>query len=134
MKVILATDNRVTSLAIKTFTFSKWHHAGVILGDKVIEARAWEGVVESSLEEFKNRYPKTLIIDIPHKGDYQQKLYSQLGKPYDWGAIFKFVFRGDWSEESKWFCFELVAYASGVYNPNYLDRVTANHLLMLSGD
>lgn len=132
MKVILATDNRLTSLAIKAFTFSKWHHCGVILGDKVIEARATEGVIETPLEEFKNRYSRCKIIDIPHKGDYQQRLYQQLGKPYDWGAIFKFVFRGDWSNTDKWFCYELAAYAAGTYNSDYIDRVTATHLLMMS--
>lgn len=134
MKVILSTDNKPLSILIKAFTFSKWHHGGVILGDSVIEARAKEGVIETPLEEFKKRYPKHRIIEIPHQGDYQQRLHKQLGKSYDWGAIFKFVFRGDWSKTDKWFCFELIAHAAGTYNQKYLDRVTAVHLLMMTGD
>lgn len=133
MKGILATDNQIASIGIKAFTWSKWHHGGIIVGDYVIEARASQGVIKTPLEAFKRRYNNNyIIIDIPHKGDYQERLYKQLGKKYDWGAIFKFVFRGDWSKEDKWFCFELMAYASGILNPNYLDRVTANHLLMIS--
>ncbi len=132
MKIILAYDKKITSRAIQLYTWSRWHHGGVILGDKVIEARAKEGVVISSLEEFKGRYEDYIILEIPHVGDYQQRLYNQVGKPYDWGAIFQFVARGDWSNEDKWFCFELIAYASGVFNSEYIDRVTATHLLMVS--
>ena len=132
MKVILGSNNNIGSYAIKLFTWSNWSHAGVIVNNKVIEARGSTGVVESSLEDFKKNYPTNKIIDIPHEGDYQARLHKQVGKDYDWGAIFKFVLRGDWSETSKWFCFELVAYASGVLNPKYLDRVTATHLLMVS--
>lgn len=132
MKVILATDNKIHSLAIRIFTWSDYHHGGVVVGDEVIEARADKGVIKTPLESFKRRYKGNYIIfDIPHRGDYQRRLHSQLGKPYDWGAIFKFVLRGDWSKEDKWFCFELIAYASGVLSKDFLDRVTANHLLMI---
>jgi len=35
---------------------------------------------------------------------------TQEGKPYDWGALFGFLFRRDWMENGdKWFCSELVA-------------------------
>ena len=132
MKIILGRSNKIGSLAIRLHNFSKWSHCGVIINNKVIEATASGGVVESSLDNFKERYPKNLIIEVPHKGDYQKRLYDQVGKSYDWGAIFKFMFRGDWSDTDKWFCYELAAYASGVLNSKYLDRVTATHLLMIS--
>lgn len=132
MKIIFGTDNQIGSLAIRLKTWSNWSHVGVVLNDDVVEATASHGVVKSTLEDFKSRYPKHKIVNIHHKGDYQQRVLSQVGKPYDWGAIFKFMFRGDWDDTDKWFCFELAAYASGIYNSEYLDRVTAPHLLMLS--
>lgn len=132
MKVVLSTDNKVHSWLIRTFTWSKWSHGGIVINDKVYEATAKNGVVETPLDEYKKRYTVNKFVDIPHQGDYQQRAISQLGKDYDWGAIFKFVLRGDWSELSKWFCFEYIAYCSGILNPKYLDRVTATHLLMIS--
>lgn len=132
MQVVLGSNNKIGSLAIKLHTWSKWSHCGVVVNNKVIEAVSGDGVKESSLEDFKERYPNNKIINIPHKGDYQTKLHKQIGKSYDWGAIFRFVLRGDWDETDKWFCFELAAYASGIFNPKYLNRVTAVHLLMVS--
>lgn len=132
MKVILSTNDNIHSWAIRLFTWSKWSHAGVIVNNKVIEATAKHGVVETSLHDFKMRYKRYKIIDVPHQGDYQTRLYKQLGKKYDWGAIFRFVLRGDWHKPDKWFCYELAAYGSGILNPNYIDRVTATHLLMIS--
>lgn len=133
MKVILGTNNKIGSLLVRLHTWSNWSHCGVIVnGDQVVEALASEGVVKNSLEDFKARYNVCKIIDIPHEGDYQYKLLKQVGKPYDWGAILRFIFRGDWDDTDKWFCFELAAFASGIYNPKFIDRVTATHLLMLS--
>lgn len=132
MQVILGSNNKLGSLAIRLHNWSEWSHCGVIVNNEVIEATTSQGVVSSSLADFKQRYPNNKIIEIPHKGDFQKRLKDQIGKSYDWGAIFRFVFRGDWDDTDKWFCFELAAYAAGTYNSNYLDRVTATHLLMMS--
>jgi len=35
----------------------------------------------------------------------------QVGKSYDWAAVFSLPFRGDWENKRKWFCSELIAYA-----------------------
>lgn len=132
MQIILGKNNKIGSFAIRLHTWSKWSHCGVIVNNEVIEATMKGGVVKSTLSSFKERYPSHTIIEIPHKGDYQKRLMEQLGKPYDWGAIFSFIFRGNWDNDEKWFCFELAAYASGMYNSNYINRVTAPDLLMLS--
>ncbi len=132
MRIILGKNNKIGSLAIRLHNWSNWSHCGVIVNNEVIEATASHGVVTTSIDDFKQRYPTHKIIEIPHKGDFQRRLKEQLGKSYDWGAIFRFVFRGDWDDTDKWFCFELAAYAAGTYNKKYLDRVTATHLLMMS--
>lgn len=132
MQIILGRSNKIGSLAIRLHNWSNWSHCGVIVNNEVIEATASKGVIASTLEDFKERYPTHKLIEVPHRGDYQRRLKEQLGKSYDWGAIFKFVFRGDWSDTDKWFCYELAAYASGILNDKYLDRVTATHLLMIS--
>ena len=133
MKIILATNNYIHSVAIRVFTWSEWSHAGIIMDDgSIIESTAKCGVCRVSMQEFKNRYTKTIIVEIPNTNGWANRAESQIGKKYDWGAILRFVFRGDWADDSRWFCFELVAYVSGMYNPKMLDKVTANQLLMVS--
>lgn len=130
MKVILGKSNTLGSWAIRVFTWSNWSHCGAIVNDVVYESSASEGgVVKGSLSYFKKRYPKHIIIDIPHIGDFQRRLIEQLGKPYDWGGIVKFVFRRDWSNPNKWFCSEYVAHASGIFNPKFTDRVSPQDIL-----
>lgn len=132
MRVVLSRSPTLPSYAIRLHNWSHWHHGGVVVNDDVYEARAKEGVIKTPLKEYLARYSTNKFIEIPHKGDYQERLRNQLGKGYDWGAIFQFIFRQDWDNEDKWFCFELIAYASGIFNKHYIDRVTANHLLMVA--
>lgn len=131
MKVIFGNNLKPQGVAIRLKTWSEWQHGGVVIGDKVIEALAFRGVVATPLKEFEKRYRNTLIVEIPHRGDYQKRAYEQVGKPYDWAAILGFIFRRSWANPDKWFCFELIAYCSGIYNPKYLKKITSNHLLML---
>lgn len=132
MRVIFGRKKALTSFAIRLFTWSDWSHCGVVINGTVYEATATKGVIQSSVQAFKARYKDNLETEIPHSGDYQQKLRDELGKKYDWGGIFKIVFRGDWSSRDKWFCSEYVAYASGIFNPKYTDRVTPQQIIKVS--
>ena len=38
---------------------------------------------------------------------------SQVGKPYDLSGLWNFLASRDWTTDDKWFCSELVAYATG---------------------
>lgn len=58
---------------------------------------------------------------------------DQVGRPYDWHAIYGMAFRQDWHDPRHWFCSELWAAAFeavGVplLNAAHLDRVTPRDL------
>jgi uncharacterized protein YycO len=60
---------------------------------------------------------------------------TQLGKPYDWGAIVGIALHRDWRAPDKWFCSELVAWAceqagTKLLRFDNLDRVTPGQLAL----
>jgi uncharacterized protein YycO len=84
----------------------------VLLDDNtVIEAAAFKGVVRGSFENFTKIYDRVIIQDLPLPNEEAaiNFLLEQIGKPYDWTAIFGIVFRnGKWTDLDSWFCSELV--------------------------
>ena len=52
-------------------------------------------------------------------------LLDQLGKPYDWSAIWSWFGSRDWQEEDSWFCSELVARAAEAGNRRVVYAETA---------
>lgn len=132
MKVIFGKDHSITSYLIRIFTWSKYHHVGILLDDgRVLESTTKEGVHFSSVEDFKNRYTDYKICEVPSKRGWEDRAMKHLGRPYDWGAIFGLVLRKDWDNESRWFCAEHTAEAMGIFNREYVERVTPQHILML---
>lgn len=136
MKIILGRRLSINSLAVRMFTWSKWSHVGAILDDgiTVIESVPTYGVRKSTVAKFKKEYSDHIIIDLPATKGWEDRLKDQLGKPYDWSAIISFVLRKDWQSPSKWFCSELVAYASGFFNSRFIKRITPQHLVMFGKD
>lgn len=60
---------------------------------------------------------------------------SQIGKPYDWSAIYGIPFRRDWRDPSAYDCAELVAAAFEAANfplirLDHLDRITPRDLML----
>lgn len=105
-----STTNHLSSKAIRFFTWSWASHVEFVLPDnKFLGALATHnGVVEHDLIEYTRieRYtvdaPES-IIDIAR---------TQIGRPYDWGGVMNFIPRQRiWTEDDKWFCSELVAWA-----------------------
>jgi len=93
----------------------------------------------SKLEEAKNKYESWVIAEVKTKNDAEiiKAARSQVGKPYDIGAIFGFVARRNWEKTDKWFCSELVAWAFSqanepLFRPGTFSRVTPQHIWMIS--
>lgn len=108
MKIIVASNHCPGSLLIKIGTMSRWCHAAVLLdGDWVVDATLGAGVTLQSLSEFRKHFPVIEVIDIPLP-DAVRFLNAQMGKPYDWTALFGMVMQRDWQEDDSWFCSELV--------------------------
>lgn len=138
MKILLCTSNKIGARLIRLVTWSKYSHAAVIDGDKVIEAvRPY--VREVPLKDVLASHPESIIIDFDCKEEKEilQAIRSQIGKPYDITALFGLFFHRNWQEEDSWFCSELVAWALSkggypLFREEALHRVTPNHLWMLN--
>jgi uncharacterized protein YycO len=61
----------------------------------------------------------SLVITTRIEADYNRiinRALSQIGKPYDCGAIINLVRQRNWREEGKWFCSEFAAWAFEMEN------------------
>jgi uncharacterized protein YycO len=138
MKLFFCTNDLPVSVAIRVFTWSDWSHVAIIDGNEIIEA-VWPKVRVSKLEEAKNKYESWAVAEIKTRNDAEiiKAVRSQVGKPYDIGAIFGFVARRDWEKTDKWFCSELVAWSFSqasepLFRPGTFSRVTPQHIWMIS--
>lgn len=113
MRIIFATRRKyIPAMLLRILTLSKFSHMAALLDDNtVIEAAAFKGVVRGSFENFTKIYDRVIIQDLPLPNEEAaiNFLLEQVGKPYDWTAIFGIVFRnGKWTDLDSWFCSELV--------------------------
>jgi uncharacterized protein YycO len=138
MKLFFCTNDLPAAVAIRVFTWSDWSHVAIVDGDEIIEA-VWPRVRVSKLEEAKNKYESWVIAEVKTRNDAEiiKAVRSQVGKPYDIGAIFGFVARRNWEKTDKWFCSELVAWAFSqanepLFRPGTFSRVTPQHIWMIS--
>ena len=110
----------------------------VVDGDTIIQAHALHGVIRTPLAEAIANASECELVRLP-AGDPAAVIAaaaSQIGKPYDWTALWSFVIRRDWQEDDSWFCSELVAWAfaqggSPLFRPDRISRVVPEHLWML---
>lgn len=117
---------------------SEWSHVGIIDRDgvTVIESIIPAGVVKTHIKEFKARYTETHISNIPTKQglDSYKLARAQIGKPYDFRALFSAIGSREWEDPSAWMCSELVAHCSGIFRPETISKVTVQHIWMVSYD
>ena len=133
--VIFGRNYAPGSLAIQVFTWSRWSHVGIVYGDKVIEARGFHGVVITPIEEFKARYTHWEVAHAPVACSIDkayERALSQVGKSYDWWAIYGIVLRTGWDKEDAWVCSELYAYASGFVRHDRTARFTPEDVWKIS--
>lgn len=137
MRIALVRNKTIGSLLIRLVTWSRWHHGGVITQDGkfVIESRAKQGVVKTPILDFRNRYSTVdfFTIDCDDKKAFEF-LNAQIGKSYDWSAASGLLFKLMPNHKDKWYCFELIAAASGLFRKERNSRVTADILWMVSKD
>lgn len=138
VRLLFSTTNLPFSWLIRTATWSDWSHVALVDGNTVIEAAAGHGVRELSLKDAIARCSAYEVVDLPASNPSAiiAAARSQLGKPYDWTAIFALGLRRDWQEDDAWFCSELVAWAAAAAGEDWfrcsaLRRVVPQHLWML---
>ena len=116
----------VGSWAIRLFTWSRWSHVGIIQGENVIEAVAGKGVIITPLSEFKARYSAWEVAHAPVADPEiaYDKALAEVGKGYDYRAIFALIFRQRWDNKDAWICSELYAHVSGIVRHGRMSRFT----------
>lgn len=111
MKIHFCKSGGIGGLLIRFFLFSRWNHVAIEIEGVVFEAAARDGVRAVPADQFPVlwRELKTIPVACPDVGEARDFLSCQLGKPYDWRALFALPFRAEWDRSDKWFCSELVA-------------------------
>ena len=64
IKVIFGKNHLPFSWLIRIFTWSRWSHCGIVVGDMVFEATATKGVVVTPLTNFIERYNNHAFADV----------------------------------------------------------------------
>lgn len=127
--VIFARNDHWISRLVRWRTNSQWSHVGILDGDYVIEAMGSTGVRQTPLAQFYDRYTHHTSKQLP--GDIEKARYL-IGSDFDLWGLWGVFFRSDELQSSrKWFCSELVAYATGLYDETALHKVTPEHLYWL---
>lgn len=128
LTIIFGRNHLPFSWLIRVFTWSSWSHCGVVVADGkyVIEATATKGVVMTPINDFIKRYNdhQFATIHCDNTNTAYDRLANQIGKKYDFSAVFGILFRTGWNQSSKWFCSELVAYAANTYRRDRTGRIT----------
>lgn len=129
MRIGFHKGSNLINKLILFFSRGGYSHCGIILNDNsTIEAKPFKNVYHKKNYLLNNG--KNVIIDVydvkttPKQDkiiiDY---LASQIGKKYDYLAVFGFVFYINDDKRNKFICSELVYNAFKAANINLLDRV-----------
>lgn len=139
MKLLFCTSNLPGAVLIRAVTWSSWSHVAVIVdeeSDVAIEA-VWPRVRKTTVTEIKRKHSKWKIVEVPVDDEISvlDFLESQVGKKYDWTALFGILFHRDWSKDSRWYCSELAAAAltqsKPLFRTEVAKRVTPQMLWVL---
>lgn len=107
--VRLSANSGPFSKGIRFMTWNRHSHADFLLDDGTyLGAIPFPGVCKHGLlEPVEDFYEFKCSAE--QKAAVLAYAEAQVGKPYDYGAIFGFIARETWAEENKWFCSELIA-------------------------
>lgn len=115
VKLRFITEAGFEASFIRWWTWGEWSHVDYILpSGSLLGARLSGGVqirpnnyctpTREMIAEFK--MPASAVQA------WHDALISQIGKPYDWLALVGMGVRRDWRNPDRWFCSELIQWAS----------------------
>lgn len=135
VQVIYSRSRLPLSYVIRAFDkgtseICPFSHLGIIseCGCYVYEARMFEGVIKTPLWLFKHRASKweTGVFPVLHRATAYRLIKEEIGKDYDWGGVLglaiPFIGR-DWECPDSWFCSELLAHASQIFDRKHASRI-----------
>lgn len=130
MRFGLVKQSTPVGLLIRARLWEPWSHAYVVDGTGIIDSTFKHGGVRR--REVVNLGQMEMECLLPREGMARAFLAEQIGRPYDWRAVFGWAGAGrDWRDDYAWFCFELVAgaiEAGSDYRFNNRNRVTGYDL------
>jgi uncharacterized protein YycO len=123
---------------VRASTFADYAHVGFKLNDGlVLDATPSNGVTFREAQDDGTTIYFQPLAPKAHIDRAVEWAKLQIGRPYDWSAIAGFVFRRDWhSDDSKWFCSELIEAAFSnagwplLRDSKHFDRITPRDLLL----
>lgn len=108
MKLIFMRRDTLACRAIRWFTFSDWSHVAAMFDDRVYESKAIGGVRKTDIltaTEGTTRVKVCRVAGIDDKAA-EEWAASQIGKPYDWSALWGLLIRRDIQDDDAWDCSE----------------------------
>lgn len=134
-----STERRLGSMLIRAYSHSPYSHVDAMSkGHYLLGARMWGGVQERSYNyaNFTKRLHVYISASSSEAHKFNEFLYEQIGKPYDWLAYSGFLINRDWRKDNAWHCSELISAAleySGAVPPLILptNRVDPGDLLLV---
>lgn len=124
------------SQAIRWFTWSAFSHVDAVLADgRLLGATFEHGVALRPHDPAEYSRIERFAVDVPAEPVLYAAM-SQIGKPYDWGALLGFALRsGSHHDAGAWFCSELWAWAfhqAGypLLRTDHLHRISPRDLLL----
>jgi hypothetical protein len=120
MRLQFVTVDNFGSHAIAYFGGLRFSHVDYVMADgSLLGSRSDKiGKVAKGVQIRPPNYlnfSRRVIFTIPATPDQEaavwQFLAGQIGKPYDWRAIWGFITYRDWHERDSWICSELIAAA-----------------------
>lgn len=124
---------------IRAVTWSKYSHMTIIIDDETVLHSDFYGVRLEKIKALQERSKSWMIAEYEceRPQDLINACMTQLGKPYDYGALVGILIRKiELQDDSKWVGSEIPefgAWASGqpFFNTEYAHRITPQHWLML---
>lgn len=130
ISLVFVKSPGLAAFFIRLFTRSRWNHVAVAFNSSDVVEAVGSGVRRRSLAGLlKDRPDHSIVqVQVPDRESGVRFLLDQVGKPYDYAAIWAFVFLlgfplvnavfswlwtafggkpRDWQEDTKWFCCEL---------------------------
>jgi uncharacterized protein YycO len=111
IEVRLYRGRGLISRLIRWQTRGRYDHASIVVDGVLYEALQGRGVVQSRAVLDCRRHDRFHTwVDEERLAELQNFLTAQVGKPYDWTMVLRFISRRQESRKSKgkWFCSELV--------------------------
>lgn len=122
---------------VRTATWDEFGHVGFKLNDgTVLDATPERGVAIHQDTDLPGTEYWKIVAPSKTVDAAVEWAKLQVGKPYDWEAIWGMGLRRDWHKDDKWFCSELIEGAFDhvhwplIRDSGKLDRITPRDLTM----